>query len=200
MPGGRPPIPPEIKAAQGTLRPHREAKGSDAPLLTAAPVAPARFSARDFAIEAGASAFPAPTTSAEIVVRRSNQQRMVARETWDCLTGILIEWGVLRQSDLLALEILCWEFGRWRMLSGVLEEEGATYERQDEDGAVIIKPHPAVAQMDRAFANAERLMGRFGLTPSDRARVRAAATAGAKETDPFAAFRGPRGVIGGKGA
>ena len=202
MPAGRPPLPPEIKEAQGTLRHSREAgKGTDAPALKTTPPPPDRFTARDVAVDQiGASAFPTPTNG-EMALRRSNQQRVLAQETWAALTAVLIEWGVLRQSDLLALETLCWEYSRWRVLSGVVEEEGSTTEQRNGDGNLIaIVGHPAVSQMDRAFANAERLMARFGLTPSDRARVRAATSAGVKEENPFAALRGPRGVVGGKGA
>ena len=190
-------MPTAVKAAQGTLRPHREAgRGPDAPPLTAAPPPPERFEGRDHV---------GGVPEVEALARRGNRQRTIARDTWLTLAALLVERSVLTSSDLIALEACCWEYARWRVLSDLVEEEGPTVAQKNGDEVVIaVVSHPAVGQMDRALANCERLLTQLGLTPSARVRVRGAADSGGEQNpiaDLLARRRGPQGLVtGGKPA
>lgn len=188
MSGGRPPLPTAVKAAQGTLRKHREAgKGPEAIPLEQAPPPPARFEPQDYVDGAQSEA-----------QARARLQRRIACETWLELAAVLVERKVLTRSDLMALELCCWEYARWRVLGNVVEEEGQTVAQCNGDGVVtMVMAHPAVGQMDRALANVDRLLTHLGLTPSARVRVRGAAVDQA-EQNPFAALlarRGPQGLV-----
>lgn len=191
MSGGRPPLPTAVKAAKGTLRPHREAgKVPDGPTLTKVPAPPAYFALLE-----------EPPVE-DLLQERARRRREIALETWRELAGVLVERKVLTKSDLHALEMCCWEYSRWRVLSDVIEEEGPTVAQRNGEGEVLsVVSHPAVGQMDRAQANVERLLVQLGLTPSARVRVRGAAT-DEREQNPFAALlarRGPQGLVtGGK--
>lgn len=190
MSGGRPPLPTAVKEAQGTLRKHREAgKGPEAIPLEKAPPPPARFAPRDYVEAQGGQAE---------LQERARLQRRFAFDAWTELAAVLVERKVLTRSDLLALELCCWEYARWRVLGNVIEEEGQTVAQCNGDGVVtMVMAHPAVGQMDRALANVDRLLTHLGLTPSARVRVRGAAVDQA-EQNPFAALlarRGPQGLV-----
>lgn len=187
--GGRPSLPAPVKAARGTLRPHREAgKLPDGAPLAKVPRPPVHFA-------------PADVEDLDLLQVRARHQRRIATETWRELAQVLVERKVLTRSDLHSLEMCCWEYARWRVLSDVIEEEGPTVAQRNGEGEVIaVVSHPAVGQMDRAQANVERLLVQLGLTPSARVRVRGAAT-DEREENPFAGLlarrRGPQGVVSG---
>jgi P27 family predicted phage terminase small subunit len=181
MKTGRPPLPTAIKAAQGTLRKHREAgKGPDARPLKEAPPVPEQFSGRDDVMHEGA----APEALARL--RRSSRQRALAGRTFLELADVLMADRVLTARDVKAVEVCAHEYARWRVLASIVEEEGEFFDQRSAKGVVLSKvAHPVVAQMDRALANFERLLTQLGLTPSARARVRGIADVD-EEENPFA--------------
>lgn len=171
MKTGRPPLPTAIKAAQGTLRKHREAgKGPEPRPLKEAPPMPEQFSGRDYVIDANAPR--------EVLARQRHvdRQRALARQAFTALVERLMADHVLTARDVEAVEVCAHEYARWRMLASLVEEEGLLVERCNAEGVVVARvAHPAVAQMDRALANFERFLTHLGLTPSARARVRGVA-------------------------
>lgn len=94
-----------------------------------------------------------------------------ARKVWERLAPVLTETQVLTQADAIALSNLC--------------ELQAQLNKQAKTGQVSGKLAGEIRQH----------LGRFGLTPADRVRVKAGPK---KEEDPFAEFDGLKVVNGGK--
>jgi len=95
------------------------------------------------------------------------------RKVWTYLAPIVADMRVLTVADAAALSNTC--------------ELLAEFQRQCRDG----RPSTKLAGEIRQH------LGRFGLTPADRARLTVAPP---QEADPFAEFDGLKVVDGGKGA
>lgn len=156
---GRPPTPTALKVLRGTDRPDRTNPEEPTPP----------------ALEVGAA------PPAWLRDRR-------ARAYWRELVPILSDARMLAMTDTTALVILAKAYGRWRDYEDFLEANGETYDSKpgavaatkDEPSATptrprpsMLRPRPEVAMRDKAEDRLVLLLGKFGMTPSDRTRVAA---------------------------
>lgn len=110
------------------------------------------------------------------------------RSLWRRLTGQLDECGLLTQIDWAQLERWCVYFLRWRQCEQFLAANGTTYPVKNDDpsnyigriddksktAVVGFKEYPQVRESHRLDRALKQIEDRFGLTPSARARLRAA--------------------------
>lgn len=87
-------------------------------------------------------------------------------EMWEHLAPILIRTNLLTENDVFAFAIMCNEYDIYRKCIDYVRENGETY----ENGSQTI-PNPFLTIKNKAFDNMNRMMGKFGLTPSDRAKI-----------------------------
>lgn len=105
---------------------------------------------------------------------------------WVRLSLQLDAAGICRQTDYLAMEMLCRTYEAWRENERLLAEAGAISDVKNKDGEVVgMVRSPYCLEADRLFGELERLTARFGLTPADRARVSGGSVS---ETDSLMAF------------
>jgi P27 family predicted phage terminase small subunit len=93
-----------------------------------------------------------------------------ARAYWTDLVALLDDLRVMTPADVTALVLLCEALAEYRVADADVQAIGITYESTTRSG-VMRRPNPAVAIRADAWRRVERMLGRFGLTPSDRARV-----------------------------
>lgn len=95
---------------------------------------------------------------------------------WDILAPMLADLGVLKATDLPALEMTCLHYGLARKAWRALDKAGLTTRTADS-----IKAHPAAGIFlgnSRAFKS---YLTEFGLTPSSRSRMPVSADGQQKE-------------------
>ena len=95
---------------------------------------------------------------------------------WEKLIAELINSGIITQADLTAFEMMCASYGRYKVLETHIEES-LIANIESEKGGVSAQ----VRQMNAEFEMCQKMMARFGLTPSDRNRI---GLSKKKETDP----------------
>ena len=108
------------------------------------------------------------------------------RALWARLEPLLSRLGVLTEADAEALAVLCDSWAEWLAARAVVREQGATYFSQRGEA-----PRPEVRIADAAAKRFVTLLGRFGLTPADRAKVTAVAL---EEVDPMDELLAERGA------
>lgn len=106
-----------------------------------------------------------------------------ARQVWADLTAVLFRMGVLTVADPEALEELAKTIVELRELRVSIRQNGYTYESVTESGGRMVRPNPEMRLMSDAARRHLALLGRFGMTPADRARVAAAPTAAGSAWD-----------------
>lgn len=153
---GRPPLPTAIHDIRGTGRPDRQNPDEPRPPLVEVGEEPPSW-LRD---------------------RR-------ARQYWRELVPVLSRARMLALTDTTALVILAKAYGRWRAYEDFLEKHGETYDSKRSEPAegegdkkpaaapTMLRPRPEVAMRDKAEDRLVFLLGKFGMTPSDRTRVAA---------------------------
>lgn len=90
---------------------------------------------------------------------------------WDKLCKTLDDMGVLTVADNYALEILCGVYGRIRGLQLQIKEHGFVFESPNVNGDILIRPNPAVSQLEKAEGIFKNYLVEFGLTPSSRSKI-----------------------------
>jgi P27 family predicted phage terminase small subunit len=104
------------------------------------------------------------------------------RALWRALAPQLADLGVLKTTDLPALEVLCLHYALVRRAWKILDEEGPTVENSrlvdDADpgaGVVVltVKKHPAASVFRENAMAFKGFATEFGLTPSSRVRIKA---------------------------
>lgn len=153
MSAGRPTTPTALKALRGTLRAGR--------VNPAEPQAPA--------MELGAKA-PAWVKGPK------------ARAAWRDLVKLLTDQRVLTVMDSMALGLLVDAFEDYLASGEDIATEGPYYWSKTEGGGSIRRRNPAVEDRKDAWLRIERMLGKFGMNPSDRAKVKITAEA---EEDPI---------------
>jgi P27 family predicted phage terminase small subunit len=94
-----------------------------------------------------------------------------ARKTWDRVSVILNDMGVLTIADGIALEMLCEAYADYLLARDELEAFGSNfYETVNAQGGVMHRAHPAVAVMQDADRRIRAWLSEFGITPSARSR------------------------------
>jgi P27 family predicted phage terminase small subunit len=98
---------------------------------------------------------------------------------------MLASMQVLTEGDVTALVQLARRYEEYVEAAGEVRDQGSTYASEGRDG-IQIKTHPAVAMRDRAWADFQRGLIEFGLTPASRSRITPFAPS--QDDDPFAAL------------
>jgi P27 family predicted phage terminase small subunit len=101
---------------------------------------------------------------------------------------MLASMRVLSEADVTALEQLARRYKDYIEAAGEVRERGSTYASEGRDG-IQIKTHPAVAIRDRAWADFQRGLIEFGLTPASRSRITPLSPS--HDDDPFADLLDP---------
>jgi len=87
----------------------------------------------------------------------------------DLWKNLLEEWDknpIAEVTDYYALEMLCFSYGFWKDAAEKICKNPDLLEHQKNGGPSVLSQ-----QMNKCFSQCEKLMSRFGLTPSDRARL-----------------------------
>jgi P27 family predicted phage terminase small subunit len=93
------------------------------------------------------------------------------RAAWDRFVEVLSKMRVLTTADFAALEQLACAFAEAKELRAFIRKNGRVYEMFTEHGAKMRRPHPELTLLAKADRQVINLLGRFGLTPSDRSNV-----------------------------
>jgi P27 family predicted phage terminase small subunit len=102
-----------------------------------------------------------------------------AKAYWAEIAPMLSEGKVLRRIDRAALARYCQLLARWRRCEEFIAKHGDTYPIKDDAGHVKgVKEFPQVRRASDLSAQLCRLEAEFGMTPSSRSRVVAAAGGG----------------------
>ena len=104
-----------------------------------------------------------------------------ARQHWHRMAAILGEMKILTRADGDALASYCTAYARWVEAEKSINREGTVV--YSPKGYPIQNPFLAVA--NKAMEQMEKIGGRFGLTPSDRARLHVAPDKGEDEMETF---------------
>jgi len=86
--------------------------------------------------------------------------------------NLLVEWEknpITEVTDIFAFEMLCYTFGFWKDAAEKISNNPMLMEVETKGGAFI--PTVLLQQMNKCYSLCEKLMARFGLTPSDRTRI-----------------------------
>jgi P27 family predicted phage terminase small subunit len=92
---------------------------------------------------------------------------------------------VLTEADVVALLQLARGYEEYMDAAGAVREQGSTYTSEGRDG-MQIEAHPGVVLRDRAWADFQRGLVEFGLTPASRSRITPLSPS--PDDDPFAAL------------
>lgn len=84
---------------------------------------------------------------------------------------ILVDSDVLTISDLDSLEILASEYGKYLEAQNQLKSEGYVIQGINKNGSTYLMSSPWVNIANNAFKNYQSLMGKFGLSPSERSKI-----------------------------
>jgi P27 family predicted phage terminase small subunit len=96
---------------------------------------------------------------------------------------MLASMRVLTEADVTALVQLARRYEEYMDAASAVREQGSTYASEGRDG-IQIKTHAAVAIRDRAWADFQRGLTEFGLTPASRSTITPLIPP--QEDDPFA--------------
>lgn len=92
------------------------------------------------------------------------------RALWLELVRVLDESRIMTAADVVALTLCCEAYAEYRAADAEVQAHGLTYTSETKTGH-IVRPHPCVAIRAESWRRVERMLGKFGLTPSDRTRV-----------------------------
>lgn len=95
-----------------------------------------------------------------------------AEKCYRRLAPMLSSMRVLTEADVAALVQVARRYGEYMDAAEQVRDEGATYTSEGRDGRQI-KAHPAVAIRDRAWADYQKGLIEFGLTPVSRSKITA---------------------------
>jgi P27 family predicted phage terminase small subunit len=107
------------------------------------------------------------------------------RVAWDRFCAAALKLRVISEDDWAAMEQLAFYYSEAQTLREFIRKKGRTYNTTTYQGDTMVRPRPEVTMLREADRNMLNLLGRFGLTPADRAKVRATPGAQHKNnTDP----------------
>ena len=120
-------------------------------------------------------------------IKRPEYLTPLAIEHWDNLAKILTGSGVLKESDVTALAMLCEELATWQAMNEAIANHGAVHKMEDDFGELVDTKTTSFYQVrNKAYMSAMKSLSLFGLTPSDRSRV--IGDKEGKKTNPFDAL------------
>jgi P27 family predicted phage terminase small subunit len=107
---------------------------------------------------------------------------------WRYFAAILEPMGVVTHADAPALEMLAVTFAHHQRLAAQLRQGALVYESTKPNGDIMLRSRPELAAIGDVGRRVLVLLGRFGLTPADRAKV--VSTSDDSPADPYAEFGG----------
>ena len=105
-----------------------------------------------------------------------------AKTAYREVAGLLCDMRVLTKADRKALELACYAYAEWREIVTYLKENGRSYTTTTEHGTILHRARPECAIEADLYKRVWDALTKFGLTPADRARVKAYAP---EKPDPF---------------
>ena len=138
---GRPPIPTALKELRGTARADRINNSEPRPQVL------------------------------DTLPRPPKQLTRHARHYWRKIGRLLIRMRVLTEADLVALRMLCMYLGQIDEINEIMEQLPPAQRYVLRSGKGGHYQNPLYGTLNTAVKEAHRWMAKFGLTPSDRARV-----------------------------
>lgn len=109
-----------------------------------------------------------------------------ARQMWDELAPMLEDSGVASPADVPALAALCYAWDGFRCAVDVLAAEGQF--TQGSMGQLV--RHPAATAAEKSLEQFHKFAAKFGLTPSDRARLSVSPDAAPDAASPLRLLTG----------
>jgi len=89
-----------------------------------------------------------------------------SKNMWAALLKEYEKQGVIETVDIFAFEKLCFNFGIWKDCAVQISKTPSLLENESHGGLSA-----TVQLMYKSFNACEKMMSRFGLTPSDRSRL-----------------------------
>jgi P27 family predicted phage terminase small subunit len=123
------------------------------------------------------------------LARRCPRTRMseAEREAWTRYSRQLAGVRQVSETDLAALELLCYAYADLIEAREALRENGRTHTETTAGGAETLKARPEVAMASDAAKRMRSLLVELGMTPASRGRVERTPRASAKRPeDPWA--------------
>lgn len=106
------------------------------------------------------------------------------RATW-IRVGATLKFKIFSEEDVVAFEQFMRMLTRWSDLNDHLDENGITCESEGKDGRITIKTSPQASLWSDLNGKLMPFYSRFGMTPSDRTRVReVSGSSNAKKENP----------------
>lgn len=98
-----------------------------------------------------------------------------AKKGWRESLPLLVGMRIATIGDQVAIGQLCVSFARWRRAYKLTHVRGfqPVYSTSTDNGSILYKEHPAVAQEERAAKQLLDALRDFGMTPASRSRVHA---------------------------
>lgn len=93
-----------------------------------------------------------------------------AKQIWVKLLPV-VQKGQVFQTDLLAFEILCNAWADYDYCVQRIVSDDYVLTHTNNDGATNLVRHPLSTDKKQAYDMLQQMLGRFGLTPVDRAKV-----------------------------
>lgn len=93
------------------------------------------------------------------------------RAAWEEL-GESIKFRIFSREDLTAFRTFATMWATWKKLADHIDREGVTAESEMKDGRVVMKLSPEASMWSDLNGKLLQYFARFGMTPSDRTRVR----------------------------
>lgn len=141
MPAGRPKKPIALKRIDGTFREDRDGGTVE--------------------IEHVTEDIPAPKTIKD----------KEAKKLWNDLSSKFTESRMLTDLDLPLLELMCVEYQRYLMYEKEIEKSGHVLEFTNKADHNYLKENPYLKLREKALKRFTEIASKFGMTPSDRAKV-----------------------------
>ena len=131
----------------------------------------------------GKRKLPTEPTSDPMPTTPPNWMTDAAAANWERLATRMVVLGILRETDYDAFALMVDALTDYQELTEAIREHGRTYAVTTESGSTMWRPNPEVVQAQDAYRRFVQLAGQFGMTPTGRAKVAAAAPG--EEVDPF---------------
>lgn len=112
-----------------------------------------------------------PTKTVESYVPPPKELKGDALDTWKTMLPILIEMGVLAQSDLKSFKQYCIVCGMAHDAYEDIKEKGLIIDHVNTNGDHIRKKNPSADLLKEMTAQARIFAAEFGLTPASRSKA-----------------------------
>jgi P27 family predicted phage terminase small subunit len=111
---------------------------------------------------------PAPVKGFPVAPAHLSPEEVYA---WQQVTQLADSMGILTIADVFAVEELATAYANLLSLRKRIKEEGDLYEKRDITGETMKRVNPLVGLEQTQRKDFMQLLGKFGLTPSDRSKV-----------------------------